>query len=579
MLLLAFDAMLLIFTSAGAGIFMITCTGRIFGKKVYANPLGIILAGIVFLTLYFNLVSFLQPVNYYSLLPPVLLSIIMFARRKAALLFTGRVQQAAAFLFSRPNIFVTIPVCMMLAFCWLMPPVNADGAGYHYSTVLWFETYKVVPGLANVDGRLAYNSAAFIIEAAFGFTRIAGQSLYPLNGVLTILFFSWLLKKILQSRSTVQGIVYFLLLYLLNRVLLVNMPSATADTLVLICLSYSFIQVFEALLARQDVTYFLLPLVLLLYAVTAKLSAYPGLLLFIVVLVYLKQDTYNFRLLAGLCLMAFFIYVPWLCRNVILSGYLLYPVPFIDIFNVDWKAPKDILLLDYIYIKRLPVNFDDALVRVTPPPFPQWIWPWVQKQLHNGMRTELFILFGALLSPLSWIIAVVKKVNVTRVILYVWLVLYLCVVIWLINVPEYRFGIVFMSFAIALPWLYYAIRRPKKNVYSTALFITLFIIESAWYIYSSPGARHIQGFAFGRFLVYPLKDRHYYFDNDTAGIHYTMLNNNIKLYHQDSAHNCINAALPCMIYKYGIIELRGKSIADGFRNVQDDVSRNYPFVK
>jgi len=33
------------------------------------------------------------------------------------------------------------------------------------------------------------------------------------------------------------------------------------------------------------------------------------------------------------------ILTPWVARNIILSGYLVYPVPQIDLFSVDWKLP------------------------------------------------------------------------------------------------------------------------------------------------------------------------------------------------------------------------------------------------
>lgn len=274
------------------------------------------------------------------------------------------------------------------------------------------------------------------------------------------------------------------------------------------------------------------------------------------------------------------IYVPWLCRNVILSGYLLYPVPFIDIFTVDWKAPKDLLLLlDYIYIKRLPINFDDGLVPVKPLPFPRWLWPWVQRQISNGMLSQLVVFAAALCSPLYWAVMRLLGIHFTRRAFYCWLLVYTCLLIWWINVPEYRFGIVFISFAITLPLLAAAKRLTKKIALLPALIITLFITEAGWYIYTAPGWKNRRDFSATRFIIYPLRDKLYYENNDTASFNYTPLSNGIKLYHQDSTHDCINAQLPCMIYKYGDIEMRGSTIADGFRNVRDDVGKNYPFVK
>ena len=45
-------------------------------------------------------------------------------------------------------------------------------------------------------------------------------------------------------------------------------------------------------------------------------------------------------------LMSFLIVLPFLARNVIISGYLLYPYTGIDLFRVDWKMPVSIALGD-----------------------------------------------------------------------------------------------------------------------------------------------------------------------------------------------------------------------------------------
>jgi len=580
MLLLALDGLLLLFVSAGMGICMLECLQKIFKQAVFANTLGVILAGLILSNIYFSIISFWLPVNYIALVPLVIISGFVFGNRATiAQQFIASVKNQLQVVFSKPAIYAVVPVCLMLAYCWLLPPVNADSPGYHYATILWFEKYKVVPGLANVDGRLAYNSAAFIIQSAFAFTNVFGQSVYPLNGLLVTLLFLWIVYRILKAANIYKAIVYFLFLYLFNRVLLVNMSSPTSDVLLLVCLVYAIMQLFDALLYKRSAAYFLLPLVILLYAITAKLSAYPVLLLVPLILWHIRQEQKTFMVLMRISVIGVFIYLPWLCRNVILSGYLLYPVPFIDIFSFDWKAPKDLLLLDYTYIKRLPINFDDNMVRVAPPPFPHWVMPWVQRQLNSSMRSDLFIFFAAICSPLYWIFVWLGKAKIEKPVFYCWAILYTCVLVWLANVPEYRFGIIFIGFAFIMPFMYWA-SVGQWTVKLPAVFtVVLFVALSAYYVFTAAGNKNVYAFSLQRFLVYPLKDKQYYFNNDTATFNYTILNSGIRLYHQDSTHNCINTSQPCMIWKYGVIEMRGQILQDGFRNVRDDVGKNYPFVK
>ncbi len=582
MLLLGLDTILLLFISAGIGIFMLGLLQKIFRQPVYANTLGVILAGLVFQTVYYSLISFWLPVNFLCLLPLFALSGLIFWQNKTLSQgFAASLKKQAFFILQPRHAAVTLPILLLLGYYWLLPPINADSPGYHYTTILWFEKFRVVRGLANVDGRLAYNSAAFILQAPYCFTSLLGQSLYPLNGLLVSLFFLWMLTKILRSSNTFVGLVYFLLLYLLNRVMLCNISSPTADTLVIVCVAYAGVQLFEALLSKTaTVSQVLLPVLILLYSITAKLSAYPALLLLPFIAWQLARNHKILPLVIKFFLLCLPLYIPWLWRNVLLSGYLLYPVPFIDIFTVGWKAPKNVLLLDYTYIKRLPINFDDALVHVAPPPFPHWVLPWVRGLWARGMRTDLAVLMAAICSPLYWLLARLPRKAFFQPAFGFWCILYGCVWLWLGNVPEFRFGIVFLSLSIILP-LVYASKTVvvKKYAMLPAIVALLFVAEAAWYIYNAPGKKNIYAFSLPHFLLFPFKDKHYYFRNDTATFSYSLLNNGVKLYHQDSTHECINAGLPCMVWQYGTIQLRRQNMADGFKNVQDDVGRNYPFVK
>lgn len=42
---------------------------------------------------------------------------------------------------------------------------------------------------------------------------------------------------------------------------------------------------------------------------------------------------------------------PWLVRNVLISGWLIYPFAAIDLFSVDWKIPASYLQNDSDQIK------------------------------------------------------------------------------------------------------------------------------------------------------------------------------------------------------------------------------------
>ncbi len=72
-----------------------------------------------------------------------------------------------------------------------------------------------------------------------------------------------------------------------------------------------------------------------------------------------------------------FVLAPWFARNVVLSGWLIYPFPYIDLFNLDWKAPLKLVILDKRWIEawaRMPGLQPD---KVLDHGFYHWwqVWP------------------------------------------------------------------------------------------------------------------------------------------------------------------------------------------------------------
>jgi hypothetical protein len=582
MVLLGIDSLLLLFITVSLGIFTLALLEKFFKCPVDANPLGVFLAGLVISTVYFNMVSFWWPVNFYCLIPLFVVSCVVltvYKQRRVSL--TASLKRNFTFLIAPSNLPYFIPVIILLLYYWIIPPINIDSGGYHYSTILWYEKYKVVPGLANVHGRFAFNPVSFIIQAAYSFTGLAGQALYPLNGVLISLFLFWLWGRVIKNKHLASGQPWFVLFLLFARALLLNISSPSSDALYIICLSYAFVKLFDVFQIKNiTITATALPIMLLLYAVAAKLAALPALLLlpFVFYLLGKKEKVWPF--IPKMFAVLLPVYLTWFCRNVILSGYLIYPIPNIDIFTVDWKAPKDVLALEIIYIKHLSklFSFDFAYLKTLS--FSQWFFKWLYAQLPMYWLPGLVIFLLSLLSPLYWLILYIKNKKLPTLIFVFWVIIYIDIWLWLQTGLEYRFGIAFIAFAMLLPWLYQTVSSSIKTFKPMPVMLAVLMWALTMYYVQQAYLRDsTYAFTIKNCWLYPLKDKRYYQKNDKASFRYTVLNNGVKLYHEDSAHECINTCLPCMIWDYGKIEMRGTKIEDGFRNVQDSVAEHYPFVK
>lgn len=64
-----------------------------------------------------------------------------------------------------------------------MPSPNIDTGVYHAQSLHWLEEVGVVPGLANIDIHIGFNSAWFVPEALFSWGRYVGSPLQVLNAV------------------------------------------------------------------------------------------------------------------------------------------------------------------------------------------------------------------------------------------------------------------------------------------------------------------------------------------------------------------------------------------------------------
>jgi hypothetical protein len=189
MILLAFASLLLFFVTYFTGISTVNFLKKFLLLNISINFFEIFLFGLITCYVYFNLLSFFIPVNYLTLIPLLLVSIYFFSKKTVRQKFLFQLRQTGSVFFSVKNLLFTISFLALLFLYWIIPPLNVDSGEYHYIAIRWYEQFKVIPGLANVHGRLAFNPGSFIISAAWSFTDLTGQSIYPLNGVLVLVFY------------------------------------------------------------------------------------------------------------------------------------------------------------------------------------------------------------------------------------------------------------------------------------------------------------------------------------------------------------------------------------------------------
>lgn len=219
-----------------------------------------------------------------------------------------------------------------------------DTALYHAQSIRWIEEYGVVKGLGNLHCRLAYNSSSFALSALYSMAFLGGQSYHCAAGFLAFVLAAGCLRLIdsLRERKLYASdfsrvmCVY----YLVN--IFDEMISPASDYFMVLIAFYlviTWLSLAEG--GEREIFPYALLCVLAVFLLTVKLSAALILLLTIYPACRLVKEKRWGQ--TGIYLgLGFVTALPFLIRNVLLSGWLVYPFTRIDLFDVIWKIPKGV---------------------------------------------------------------------------------------------------------------------------------------------------------------------------------------------------------------------------------------------
>jgi len=337
-------------------------------------------------------------------------------------------------------------------------PTNPDSGIYHAQTIRWAETYPAVPGLGNLHGRLAFNSSWLAVQALFSFVFLGLRSFHMLPAVISALvLFDWLRGSAgwLRGDASPANILKTFLIPVFFYVLPSEISSPGTDLPVVLLVWF----LAAAWLERPPRAghglglFEWLVVMLVLYAVTIKLSAAP-----LIMLAALAAGGAVRRpaVLAKLALAAVVFLAPWFARSVIQSGYLVYPVAAVDVFDLDWKVPPDAARSEQdaiVAFARLP-RVERAEVMAMPTQV------WMRQWFANLTSNRKLVLALAGISPCLMAAAAAvetlrrKRAQAqTALLLQCYLTALAGGIYWLFTAPDFRFGYGFLMLLVLIPLL------------------------------------------------------------------------------------------------------------------------------
>ena len=470
-----------------------------------------IITGIVLVTVYAQIVSLFTKVSLGANLVLLALSVLIAVYYRDEL--GDELIRMLGKLKSGANFYVYLAVFLIMAYGASHGYMHYDSDLYHAQAIRWIEEYGIVRGLGNLHVRLAYNSSAFPLSALYSFRFLGGQSYHVMSGFFALLL-AWQcvdIKNVLRrGHPVISDFARLAAIYYLFTIY--DEMMAPASDYFLSCLVFYIIIHWLDMNVRHERSY--LPYILLallgVFAITIKLSAAPMLLLTIVPIYKLFHNRTKEKMRAFWVsvALAFVIVLPFLIRNIILSGWLLYPVTFLDFFGFYWEIPKGLAAYDALEIRTFGRGYNDVATygSVT---MREWVPNWFAS--ITGLNKIMLVL--ALLSIVAYVIYLayfvlafageksekLKSFNNSKVFeishrsmlsmadfLTIGGTLIGCFAFWFLSAPLIRYGIVYVWLlpAVILGRTFIlAYNRLFEDEVKDTVVKVLVIVFLAWFIY------------------------------------------------------------------------------------------------
>jgi len=235
---------------------------------------------------------------------------------------------------------------------------NSDYALYHLQAVKWISTYAIVPGLGNLYHPLATNCSSFLYTAAIDSGWLEGRAYYVSNTLLAfgaILYCAGGLYRLLYNRSVTNANLYqaLLLPLVLMNVSSTHLSAYSPDPIVFflhVILGGELLGLFENQAGEEHYRRRAAQIIFIAAtAVTVKLSLAIFGVLCILPVVAIGIRRYGWwpwiqpKIWLTWTATGAVLVIPWVARNVIMSGYPLYPNEAFPL-PVQWKMSAD-----YVY--------------------------------------------------------------------------------------------------------------------------------------------------------------------------------------------------------------------------------------
>jgi hypothetical protein len=333
----------------------------------------------------------------------------------------------------------------------LSPVLHYDDGLYHLSAIRWASEHRVVPGLANLHGRLGYNQSFFVFVALLA-KLIGTEKARQIANALVVLICSQVpigfVRPGLREQALRRSRLYALLLFpaFLYAGLHVFLSSAAPDVAVTPLALLGTFSFHNFLVFRQEHdeeemrSWAIITSLVCVLLVKFKLSyvAFGSVILVFVWIIFSWNKKLTIRPEAvTLVWMSCILFGPWLARGYVSSGYPFYPATSFGL-RVDWRVPENMARVEQEWIyswARLPPKPPSEVLGNW-----NWIPDWIKRNsVYLANVRAFFLICGGLFCfLLGLLIRASPRERFLQAVLFVPSIFGLA--FWFFTAPEPRFA-------------------------------------------------------------------------------------------------------------------------------------------
>lgn len=483
-------------------------------------------------------------------------------RRKSYTLLKNEIIAVKKFNLLPKILFITCLLFLLVISSTYI--TNLDTIGYHAQTIKWIEKYKAIPGLVHLHRRYGYQGLWYVTAAFFNFSFLKSNLATFVNTSVLVWFFLFVVKKInfysVADTKKEKNYFFFWIALLALNFLSYNQLRLVATTpspdFIAVIYTWAIFYLFlnNELILTDTVRNFII-ILFSSFALTIKLSVLPiaifALLAFINFILLKKIKPLFVTIGISLLLLISFV-----TRNIITTGYIVFPSAAIDVINADWKYDRSLTELEKNYITayaRTHVSYTKEKVEAV---MNMNLTNWVPQWWKTINPFDKIILLLTIVAAILFLFNLKKIVVQKRKVFTALLIAMGGILFWFIQAPDPRFGFGFLIPFIAMAAIMirqndYLINLVKiKPIYRLSLLVPIVcIIAYTAYWFEGNQPKNI--------VITP---------NGLKAIPFKTIQINGNSFNIPADESpCAGTPIPCVYDSCQTFTPRGKNITDGFK--------------